>query len=63
MFQLKSHAWGHINHRLKPLNKTNIVSLVLSLVAETGETCSYLFRKLRTRWHRLIWHPINICDS
>jgi DNA polymerase III alpha subunit len=27
MFQLNSHAWGHINHRLKPLNKTNIVSL------------------------------------
>jgi len=27
MFQLKSHAWGHINHRLEPLNKTTIVSL------------------------------------
>ena len=34
MFQLKSHAGGHINHRLKPLNKTNIVSsgLVSGLV-------------------------------
>ena len=31
MFQLKSHAWGHINHRLKPLNKTNIVSEVWCL--------------------------------